>query len=784
MEELELYLLGNYVKEKDLQKQVKELIEKAIPFYNTFKENGYGWPYEIDKCNKNLSFSTTAMIAFSLSILMGTTIDLIGCKDVKHDYKIIEDKDKYEKYLTKSIDLIIKNYIDKGKFESFTYGDNDPFTINWVYSLISKYQGEVGEFTKTELEKVCIKKVKEIFEDICNNKDKVRFSSKIDDNGEDIYPIEKTHIFPLLKTVQLYVSLNIKEVNDTYRYRLKNIMENKLHYHLSLANIKNSNFDAAELIFALEGLLLLDDNRENFDKSVLNRVFDVIKERQNLSLYWRPLKPFVTNEQGLALLPISVEIAMSLIRICRLLGKEGEKLFSRYFDIFKNYTNWIKSRLVKKDNIYGWCSEHVDSPDKIHTWETSQVIIYLTNFNDMLQKHISYQLFKYANFSVKELESDNNAWNEFKKNEPLYYKPYDVYEEIYNKYLDNNDKYRSMLIYGPPGTGKSTIAEKISSTLGYPLVTITPSDFITSGTDNVENKTKNIFKVLEEQRDKVVLFDEIDRLILDRDCDYYMDQSDMFQFMTPSMLVKIKDLREKNNIIFIIATNYEERIDKAIKRIGRIDNSFLVLPPCKDTRKNIFYDIISKQEKKDIKDEQEKKALEAAWKKIKGKEIEDVIINSTALYTYKEFEKLIYSLIDELKTDTKFEINRNVIPKPSISILSYSKKIGIEKNEKVIQKPITEFLVLVYLKCEVYELDKNCYNSFDEDEIELISRFICSKNILNIKLDETDTIDQIIAKIKKENRKKEKINSKVMEYLRNKEMSEKITDVINEMKGK
>ncbi|HBB29173.1 MAG TPA: hypothetical protein DC000_08000, partial [Clostridiales bacterium] len=97
MEELELYLLGNYVKEKDLQKQVKELIEKAIPFYNTFKENGYGWPYEIDKCNKNLSFSTTAMIAFSLSILMGTTIDLIGCKDVKHDYKIIEDKDKYEK---------------------------------------------------------------------------------------------------------------------------------------------------------------------------------------------------------------------------------------------------------------------------------------------------------------------------------------------------------------------------------------------------------------------------------------------------------------------------------------------------------------------------------------------------------------------------------------------------------------------------------------------------------------------------------------------------------------
>ncbi len=39
----------------------------------------------------------------------------------------------------------------------------------------------------------------------------------------------------------------------------------------------------------------------------------------------------------------------------------------------------------------------------------------------------------------------------------------------------------------------------------------------------------------------VILFDEIDRLILDRDSKAYSEQSDVFQFMTPSMLIKIQE---------------------------------------------------------------------------------------------------------------------------------------------------------------------------------------------------------------------------------------------------
>jgi hypothetical protein len=49
--------------------------------------------------------------------------------------------------------------------------------------------------------------------------------------------------------------------------------------------------------------------------------------------------------------------------------------------------------------------------------------------------------------------------------------------------------------------------------------------------------------------------------------------------MTPGMLVKLRDLRKAKRAIFVICTNYEDRIDKAAKRQGRIDESLLVLPP-------------------------------------------------------------------------------------------------------------------------------------------------------------------------------------------------------------
>jgi SpoVK/Ycf46/Vps4 family AAA+-type ATPase len=110
------------------------------------------------------------------------------------------------------------------------------------------------------------------------------------------------------------------------------------------------------------------------------------------------------------------------------------------------------------------------------------------------------------------------------------------------------------------------------------------SDFLESGGPQVEARAKNIFKVLMTQPSCVILFDEIDHFLLDRDSVRYSGQDTLFQFMTPGMLTKINDLRRSERALFVVATNYEDRIDAAIKRTGRVDKKYLVLPPDSEKR--------------------------------------------------------------------------------------------------------------------------------------------------------------------------------------------------------
>lgn len=764
MKKLELYLSENYLKEKEQQKSIMQLIQKVIPTYEKFYDD-IGWPYKLGgKAPTKISTSTTAMVAFSMSVLMSGKPDLVidyTIKGLLEHFKKMDKapKDTFKSVFEKSLEVLFNTFMNKRiewtkdkddekinsetevkkecTFESGTYGINDPFTLMWSKYLIDNNKDLIKNFDeiKKAIDLECSELVCNIFINLYEDKNNLGFSSQI----------ESSHIFPLLKIVQLYNALTSCKSNmmeEKYVNEARTTLNNNLHYHLSLASIENSNFDAAELVFSLEGMLILNPNRDNFDQNLLDRVFQVVKERQEISLYWRPLKPFVSNEQGLALLPLSVEIAMSLIRICRLLGnKRGEKLFSKNYKMFKKYTEWVTTRVTvvscdeecnkcktksncsqKEKKFYGWCSEHIYKPDVIHPWETSQVLVYLVNFIDMQQKHIAYQSLLFANLSNKNCGVEKDSWSKWQVSEPVNQDEFRVYEYIGKKYIDSDESY-SMLLYGPPGTGKSTIAEEIAKAKNWPLVTITPSDFIASGADQVETKAKSIFKVLEEQEEMVVLFDEIDRLILDRDSSSYHKQSDLFQFMTPSMLVKLKDLRTKQKIIFIIATNYEERIDMAIKRIGRIDEKYLVLPPDRNGRKNLF----NKFELGFIK-------------------CEDLVLNNTALYTFTEFKQLSKVLKDkwQLIIDGDGKVIEDdlikLIKKPAISLMSYKGKLNTTLEDNT-QKPIKEFLSLVFLKAETYD---GKIPVFDENELDLINGLLGSKEMLS-----NDTKDKLNKHISK-----------------------------------
>jgi len=787
MEPLESYFLTEY---RDIRQKI-ELIEKIIPeviqvyvdfFFdeeevNIEEEKEGQWPYEVPDCRikqkdgkpklvekpPSYSTSTNSMIIFTLAVVSGLIQESPLVPKIRIPiYPKGEDALKVlRKVLSKAFKKLAKHKPDIKKipFEedmitfSWTFGFNDPFTLSWFLELTNVIPDILDKLQIPNPREKLLKEAKKLINKVAEAPDKPILNWR----GERTLPQQPEHVFPLLKVVQLFHIL--KQINSEPEIDVELIhryFNHCIHQHLSYSSIPDIGFDAAELMFSLEGSFLCKP--EAFNEIILNRVFEILNKRQEQSPYWQPTKPFVATAQGEVLMPLSVEIANSLLRICRYLEKDrlSDSYFSMNIELFKRYEDWLRSRMVKgiaissskekpgKKNFIGWQSEYIPRPGIIDLWETSQVLLFLAYYAAMLQRHITRTSLYRANLSVKRPEP---SYDDFRCHDPLI-KKWDCAEEIYEplKGFEDKSEYRlygriaehyiapraphatnqspskdihySMLLFGPPGSAKTTVAQELSNALGFPLIYITPSDFIAGGEAEVERRTKAIFQMLQEQNDVIILFDEIDRMILDRESNLYLWQSDVFQFMTPGMLTKLKDLRDKKQTIFIVATNYAERIDKAAKRKGRIDDQFLVLPPDAQQRFNILKHLIEKYIKgPSVPDEA-----------LRGKLNET--ISNTALFIFDELKQLVLDaipIIGNREDSSWFEKLQSAllerIPKvePTITLTSYRDRFRItsgkpKKEFPTIQEPFEEFLLLIKLMLEV----NSKVQSKDEDVVKRV----------------------------------------------------------------
>ena len=217
------------------------------------------------------------------------------------------------------------------------------------------------------------------------------------------------HAFPLLRCIQLAFLVDPSPAANATSLLTK--LQNIVYQQISLSSIRGSEFDAAELVFALEGTLRL---QPEFDRKVIGRAFKVIERKQRSVPNWRPLRPYIATPRGLVLLPISVEVANSLLRICDLLDRNnlGERYFSGHLSLFRNYTQWLRSRITEvkatvhhgsasRDTEFrGWHSEHILKPGSIHLWMTSQCVLYLMHYASMLRAHVASRSLRAGRFAV------------------------------------------------------------------------------------------------------------------------------------------------------------------------------------------------------------------------------------------------------------------------------------------------------------------------------------------------------------------------------------------------
>lgn len=587
---LEDYLAADFLSEKQDIEDINRTLEKvSATFLSTF--SGKGWPYEfkIDPTKpisqlKEVSQGTLAMVLIAIGRMENY------CKlPIEAMKATFEGEQPLFKVWLCGLG-ILADEVHRRSIGSGTFGDHNPITLSHVSELF-ELLSEGGYSAPQALLKKGIDAAIAPLEELLKAQPA---TCPLLSLPEDSIRNYCTNAFVPLRALRAAKKLNLK-IDPLGNYR--RFFESNLHDHLSFSSIPDSRFDPAELVFCLEGLLLCAP--EAVDSSLFSRVLQVLAEKQNTSAHWRPTKPFLASSRGDIILPVSVEVANSLMRSTETIDRDRryETFTSKTLPLVQRFWHWLRARSLRFDHkgkpCVGWHSEHVNEANLIHIWDTSQVMEFMLAFKAMMDRHIATKTLRLSGLDVKRPKPKSGdastavgRWKDKVRDfEPMLDAPNEnrVYERILADFVTGwaagKPRKFSMLLFGPPGTGKSSLAENLAEVLEAPLVTVTVSDFLGGGGANVEARAKAIFQTLEAQNRSVILFDEIDSFLLDRDTKRYDGQDSLFQFLTPGMLTKFNDLRKRKRSIFIIATNFANRIDPAIKRAGRIDEQYLLPLP-------------------------------------------------------------------------------------------------------------------------------------------------------------------------------------------------------------
>lgn len=757
MDQLSDYLSGSFRDEVRDRERTEDLAGKVLAtFLNSF-QNGR-WPYLLrDGINvdapRTYSFSTNVMILHALAAAAAPIRDSVVAAAIEG--RLVKDRSCLSSTaFVGGVRLLYKKLqkADSALTSSATFGDDDPLTLSRLVELDgvigglrdSRDKPIVDESILTSVRKKIAKAIRlRLLADPAG-----AFEVTDSKNGDNPRAESLEHAFPRLAlqhmaTAQVrwlrglekarsspWITASLQQAQLDERVVQKgaiSFFHDRLHYHLSASQLKEGGFDAAELVLSLEGLIRCSASSPHPD--IVSRVLTVLAEKQAESPYWRTQRPFLASAQGMVLVPISVEIANALVRVCHLLDSRdrAHRAFADSILLLRRYFDWLLARTrsgTTGDGVKyrGWHSEHIGKDDSIHLWETSQVLLFFAQYRGALRRHIAQTFLErsYVSASAVPRRYGLVHWDaEVARKEPMQGidtgSPYRVLRRLRDNYLETHlaspgelKRRYSALLYGPPGTGKSTIAEDLAKCLGYQLVIVTPSDFLASGPADVERRAKELFQGFQWLSETVILLDEIDHFLLDRESDLYRAQSGIFQFLTPGMLTKLRDLHASKRPIFLIATNFAERIDPAIKRLGRIDDRLAVLCPDSVTRKAVISKACSEEEVRLRNFRVDGRTI--AIRRLQWQAELDKVIDGTRLFVFGELMELIRIAVSLLNLEGSTRTFGEELVEatsritPAITLPAYAARFPdptvAQAGSAHPQLPSEEFLLVAYVACE------------------------------------------------------------------------------------
>lgn len=257
-----------------------------------------------------------------------------------------------------------------------------------------------------------------------------------------------------------------------------------------------------------------------------------------------------------------------------------------------------RERFPLGSGAWGWSSGHLRQISGPESWSTASVFHYCHSLNELVSDAVRRAVFGYVEESAVPSASSQpqlpvviaedrfvDSRITFEDDSELSLK--DVLVERFLTPLVEampvilkgqaipDSAPTSAIFYGAPGTSKTQLAGIVADALGWPLLKLDPSHLTRMGLDRLHAETYRLFSMLGAAERVVVLLDEFDELVREREA----PNEALSRFLTTAMLPKIAALKERRKLVFLLATNHLEVFDSAIARPGRFDMIVPVQPP-------------------------------------------------------------------------------------------------------------------------------------------------------------------------------------------------------------
>jgi MoxR-like ATPase len=479
--------------------------------------------------------------------------------------------------IVKGLNTIIKNLSENEAARFSPDHDYSAFLSYWcVEALIAWWD---------RLDDIDLDKIEE-------NRNKLEFTIK-----SDLISIDKNY-FPN------------KSIVAQILYKIYNWSEYQLYRQLAFYRIgEHSLTDPVSCVYSLLIYIRIysfSEKNKEMRKYEMNEVrkslstaiiTELLKSELGKRLWDRHMPVFSLSGSAENVYPFVLTAISELLKI-------ADPIDSIYDDYINNFTSalkWIEDKEVVQHHLgyvhydddenqnnvgsfSGWRSPTASSPHgNPECWSTALVFNSLHTMDAIAETNLNKEIIKeLKGISLKQhftrfrKRLDSGFRTTAAANDDKLYslKKFIFYKFIQPRLLEQEEEEprrrleNAVILHGPPGTGKTSLAIQVAECLGWNFIRLDTSILLREGLDKAAYSTSIVFEHLSYLTRTVILFDEIDECIRERS-----DPKTTFEnrLLTNTMLTNLNDLKNNENIIFFVATNWFQNVDEAIKRPGRFD---------------------------------------------------------------------------------------------------------------------------------------------------------------------------------------------------------------------